>query len=90
MWTINNFLAYKMIYGWSTHEKLACSYCMDNNKAFTLMNGGKTFFFIIAIEGFFQVIINTEEVAPSILLGEEFYDVVLQYKDIVFDFLSSK
>ena len=50
----------------------------------------KLFFFIIAIEGFFQVIINTEEVAPSILLGEEFYDVVLQYKDIVFDFLSSK
>jgi hypothetical protein len=34
--------------GWfwvETHEKLVCSYWMRNNKAFTLINGGKTYFF---------------------------------------------
>ena len=45
MWTINDFPAYGMVSGWSTHEKLACSYCMENNKAFTLANGGKVSFF---------------------------------------------
>jgi hypothetical protein len=30
------------------------------------------------------------EVASSILLSEEFYDVVSQYEDIVFDFLFRK
>jgi len=28
MWTINDFPAYKMLFGWSTHDRLACSYCM--------------------------------------------------------------
>jgi len=45
MWTINDFPAYGMISGWSTHGKLACPYCMENNKAFTLTNGGKASFF---------------------------------------------
>ena len=49
MWTINVFPAYGMLSGWSTHEKLACSYCMENNKAFTITNGGKTFFFIVTV-----------------------------------------
>jgi len=40
MWTINDFPAYGMLSGWSTHGKLACPYCMENNKAFTLANGG--------------------------------------------------
>jgi len=34
MWTINDFPAYGMLSGWSTHEKLACSYCMENNTTF--------------------------------------------------------
>ena len=34
-----------MVSGWSTHGKLACPYCMENNKAFTLTNGGKASFF---------------------------------------------
>ncbi|KAL9346447.1 hypothetical protein Peur_061300 [Populus x canadensis] len=38
MWTINDFLAYGMISSWSTHGKLACPYCMENNKAFTVTN----------------------------------------------------
>jgi len=49
MWTINNFLAYEMIFGWSTHEKLAFPYYMENNKAFTLTNGGKASFVIATI-----------------------------------------
>jgi len=46
MWTINDFPAYGMVSGWSTHGKLACPYCMENNKAFTLTNGGKAFFLL--------------------------------------------
>jgi hypothetical protein len=42
IWTINNFAAYGMVFGWSTHEKLACPYYMENNKASTLTNGDKT------------------------------------------------
>ena len=45
MWTINDFPTYGMLSGWSTHGKLACPYCMENNKAFTLTKGGKTSFF---------------------------------------------
>ena len=44
MWTINDFPAYGMVSGWSSHGKL-CPYCMDNNKAFMLTNGGKASFF---------------------------------------------
>jgi hypothetical protein len=58
-WTINNFPVYEMVSGWSTHEKLASSYCMENNKTFTLTNGVKTSFFI-AIKGSCQVIIDTK------------------------------
>jgi hypothetical protein len=45
MWTINDFLAYGMLSSWSMHEKLACPYCMENNKEFTRANGGKASFF---------------------------------------------
>jgi len=45
MWTINDFPAYGMLSGWSMHGKLACPYCTENNKAFTLTNGGKASFF---------------------------------------------
>jgi hypothetical protein len=45
IWTINDFSVYGIIFGWSTHEKLACPYYMENNKTFTLTNIGKTSFF---------------------------------------------
>ena len=45
MWTINDFPAYGMVSGLSTDGKLACPYCMENNKAFILTNGGKASFF---------------------------------------------
>jgi hypothetical protein len=41
MLTINDFLAYKMVFGWSMYKKLAYSYYMKNNKTFTLTNDGK-------------------------------------------------
>jgi hypothetical protein len=48
MLTINDFPAYGMVFGWSTHGKLACPYYMENNKVFTLTNGGKAFFFLLS------------------------------------------
>jgi len=80
MWTINDFSAYGMLSGWSTHEKLACPYCMENNKAFTLTNGGKAFFF-----GRVE-----KDVAPLCLSCEELHDVVSEYGDIVFGLQSGK
>ena len=59
MWTINDFSTYRMIFCCSTHRKLACPYCIKNNKAFTLTNDGKSFFFIV-IRGSCQPIISTE------------------------------
>jgi len=44
MWTINDFPAYGMIYGWSMNGKQACPYYMENNKVFKLSNRGKAFF----------------------------------------------
>ncbi|GJR22446.1 hypothetical protein Tco_0970973 [Tanacetum coccineum] len=45
LWTINDFLAYGMLSGWSTARKKACPYCMENSKAFSLSNGGKLSWF---------------------------------------------
>nr|GEY34772.1 hypothetical protein [Tanacetum cinerariifolium] len=45
MWTINNFPAYGMLSGWSTHGRLSCPYCMEKSKAFHLKHGRKTSFF---------------------------------------------
>jgi hypothetical protein len=42
MWIINDFPEYIMVSGWSTHKKLTCPSYMENNKAFTLINGGKS------------------------------------------------
>jgi len=45
MWTINDFLAYGMLSGWSTTCKLACPICMDETKTFSLKNGRKVSWF---------------------------------------------
>jgi len=102
MWTINDFLAYGMVSGWSTHGKLACLYCMENNKAFTLTNGGKASFFYCHYrflphnhkyrknrKDFFVGIVEND-VAPPHLSGEELFDVVSEYGDIVFGLQSGK
>jgi hypothetical protein len=88
MWTINDFLAYRMVYGWSIHRKLVCPYCIENNKAFTLINGGKTSFFyyhqcFLLIDHKYRRNINDffigkveKNVAPLRLSCEELYDMV--------------
>jgi len=97
MWTINDFLAYGMVSGWSMHEKLA-SYCMENNKTFTLTNNNKTSFFychqlfLLTDHKFrknkddFFVGRVERDVAPPLFLGEELYNIMLEYDDIVFGF----
>jgi len=102
MWTINDFPAYGMLSGWSTHEKLSCPYCMENNKAFTLANGGKASFFDCHrrflsfnhrhrknIKDFFVGRVEKDVASPR-LSGEELHDVVLEYCDIVFGLQSGK
>jgi hypothetical protein len=102
MWTINDFPAYEMLSGWSTHGKLAYPYCIENNKAFTLTNGGKASFFYYHCR-FFPRNHGTErtekdffigrvekDVASSRLSGEELHDVVSEYGDIVFGLQSGK
>jgi hypothetical protein len=77
-----------MISGLSTHEKLACPYCMENNKAFTLTNGGKISFFLLHCrflstdhkyrmnKNDFFVVRVERDVTPPILSSEELYDMV--------------
>jgi hypothetical protein len=102
MWTINDFPPYGMVFGWSMHGKLACPYCMENNKAFTLTNGGKASFFNCHRrflppnhrykknrKDFFVGRVE-KDVAPLRLSGEELHDVVSKYNDIVFGLQSGK
>ncbi|KAG8388376.1 hypothetical protein BUALT_Bualt02G0119500 [Buddleja alternifolia] len=41
LWTISDFLANAMVSGWSTHGLMACPYCMELTKSFSLRNGRK-------------------------------------------------
>jgi len=69
IWTINDFPAYEMLSGWSMHGKLACPYCMENSKAFTLPNGGKTFFFTVIVVSC-HIITGTERTEKISLLAK--------------------
>jgi len=102
MCTINDFPAYRMVSSWSTHGKLACPYCMENNKAFTLTNEGKAFFFYCHRrflspnhryrknrKDFFIGRVE-KDAAPPHLSAEELHDVVSEYGDIVFGLQSGK
>ena len=94
MWTINDFPTYGMLSGWSTHGKLACPYCMENNKAFTLANGGKASFFYCHRfrknrKDFFVGRVEKDVASPR-LSSEELHDVVTKYGDIVFGLQSGK
>jgi hypothetical protein len=75
---------------------------MKNNKIFTLTNCGKTSFFIATRDScklitsikrikkkFFVGRIKID-IAPPVLSGEELYDMVSQYDDIVFGFQFGK
>ena len=96
MWTINDFLAYGMVSGWSTYGKIAYPYYMENNKAFTLTNGGKASFFYCHRhvsppnhryrknkKDLFVGRVE-KDVAPPCFFGEELHDVMSEYGDIVF------
>jgi hypothetical protein len=102
MWTVNDFPTYGMLSGWSTHAKLACPYCMENNKAFTLAKGGKASFFDCHrrflplnhrykknIKDFFVGRVEKDVASPR-LSSEELHDVVSEYGDIVFGLQSGK
>lgn len=41
MWPINDFPTYGMLFGWSTHRKIACPIFMEDIKTFTLKFGEK-------------------------------------------------
>lgn len=45
IWTVSEFSAYGMLSGWRTEGKLACPYCMENTKSFTLECGHKETWF---------------------------------------------
>ena len=45
LWTINDFPAYGMLSGWSTAGRLACPYCMEEIRAFSLRYGKKVSWF---------------------------------------------
>jgi hypothetical protein len=75
---------------------------MENNKAFTLTNGGKAFFFYYHLrflphnhryrknrKDFFVGRVEND-VAPPRLSGEELFDVVSEYGEIVFGLQSGK
>jgi hypothetical protein len=96
MWTINDFPAYEMVSGWSTYGELAYPYCMENNKVFTLTNEGKASFFDCHHrflphnhryrknrKDFFIGRVEND-VAPPCFSGEELFDVVSEYGEIVF------
>ena len=102
MWTINDFPAYGMLSGWSTHGKRTCLYCMKNNKTFMLANGGKASFFYCHRrflplnhryrknrKDFFVGRVEKDVASPR-LSGEELHDVVSEYGDIVFGLQSGK
>jgi len=88
MWTINDFLAYGMVSGWSTYGKLTCPHCMENNKAFTITSRSKLSFFYCHQcflptdhkyrknkKDFFVGSVE-KDVAPLRLSSEELHDVV--------------
>ncbi|XP_016571056.1 uncharacterized protein LOC107868969 [Capsicum annuum] len=45
IWTISDFPSYRMLSGWMTTGKLACPYCMENTKSFTLKHSRKNYWF---------------------------------------------
>ena len=45
MWTINDFPAYGMLSGWSTHGVLSCPICMERQRGTYLPHGRKVTWF---------------------------------------------
>ncbi|XP_060210890.1 uncharacterized protein LOC132637885 [Lycium barbarum] len=88
MWTINDFPTYGMLSGWMTAGKLACPYCMENTKSFTLKNGKKKSWFdchrrFLPMDHPFRRMKNAfknntieQDCPPPILSGEDIWERV--------------
>ena len=79
MWTINDFPAYGMLSGWMTAGKLACPYCMENTKSFTLKHGRKNSWFdchrqFLPMDHAFNSV--EQGYPPPILTGEQVWERV--------------
>ena len=64
MWTINDFLAYGMLFGWGTHGRLACPHCMDHSKSFMLNYGRKSCWFAHIVGSYLMTITLGEILKP--------------------------
>ncbi|XP_070041068.1 uncharacterized protein [Nicotiana tomentosiformis] len=94
MWTINNLSAYGMLSGRMTAGKLACPYCMDNDKAFTLRHGRKQSWFdchrqLLPVDREFRRMKNAlkkntveHDLPPPILSGEKIWERVQNFTNI--------
>ena len=83
MWTINDFPAYGMVSGWSTHGKLTSPHYMENNKAFMLTNRGKASFFTVTIVSYYRItsIERTERISLLIELKRMLHPRVFLVKN---------
>ncbi|XP_070012997.1 uncharacterized protein [Nicotiana sylvestris] len=94
MWTINDFPAYGMLSGWMTAGKLACPYCMENSKAFTLKHGRKQSWFdchrqFLPVDHEFRRMKNAfkkntieHDLPPPIYSGEEIWERVQNFTKV--------
>ncbi|WVZ21047.1 hypothetical protein V8G54_008369 [Vigna mungo] len=86
MWTINDFPAYGMLSGWSTHGKLACPHCMEHTKAFRLYHGRKNSWFDSHRRrnrnAFKKGEVEMDD-APSYLRGAEVWNRIKGYPKII-------
>jgi hypothetical protein len=41
LWSVDDFMAYAIFIGWSTHDRLTCPYCGSDIICFCLAHGGK-------------------------------------------------
>ncbi|XP_072071887.1 uncharacterized protein [Arachis hypogaea] len=94
LWTINDFPTYEMLSGWMTAGRLACSYCIEQTKAFQLKNRGKPSWFDCHRQflpynhmfrrnkdAFYKNRIERSEPPPR-LTGEQIWDIVQNYDKI--------
>ncbi|XP_060202284.1 uncharacterized protein LOC132630734 isoform X1 [Lycium barbarum] len=94
MWTINDFPAYGMLSGWMTAGKLACPYCMENTKSFTLKYGHKNSWFdchcqflpidheFRSMENAFRKNIIERNCPPPRLSGEDIWERVQNFPKV--------
>ena len=94
MWTINDFSTYGMLSGWSTHGRLASSYCMEETKSFWLDNSRKHSWFdchchfLPADHKFrrskldFKVDVQEKSGSPAMLSGDNIWEFVHDFPKV--------